>query len=407
MRTVLARPRLRRYLVAQAISILGDSALFVAFAIWAKTLTGSSSAVSLIFLVLLLPLTLAPLAGYLVDQVRGKRLLITVNIATGLLVLLLLLVHDRGQLWLLYAVAFCYGCSSAITGSARSTLIRHLTADRDELISVNGALQVIRKNMELFGPLAGAGLFAWLGGPAVAILDSATFFLAAAIQATIAIDEPIPERANNRWGTALAAGFLHIKETVELRQILLGAAAGLFVIGCVNTLIFAALDAIGRPPSFAGVLEAIMAAGAIGSSLIAPMALRNWGTQRVVFGGLVLLAAGMVLLAVPLLGVVVLAMALVGASVPPVIVSLTTAAQTKTPVDKLGRVVSVVQLATSAPQVLAAAVAAALIAVLPYRAISAIAAVLIAVCALWLVTRRQAASEQAAISAGHSDEDSS
>ena len=43
MRRVLARRDMRLYVVGQTLSLFGDTALWLALAVWAKSLTGSSA----------------------------------------------------------------------------------------------------------------------------------------------------------------------------------------------------------------------------------------------------------------------------------------------------------------------------------------------------------------------------
>ena len=48
MRRVLARRDMRLYVIAQTLSMFGDTALWLALAVWAKTLTGSSAAAGMV-----------------------------------------------------------------------------------------------------------------------------------------------------------------------------------------------------------------------------------------------------------------------------------------------------------------------------------------------------------------------
>ena len=51
----------RVYLAGQSLSLLGDTALWLALAVWAKDLTGSSSAAGLVIFSFAAPQLLAPL----------------------------------------------------------------------------------------------------------------------------------------------------------------------------------------------------------------------------------------------------------------------------------------------------------------------------------------------------------
>ncbi|GAA3452051.1 MFS transporter [Dactylosporangium matsuzakiense] len=72
VRRLLHERQCRRFFVAQTLSLLGDSALWLACGIWVKTLTGSSSAAALTFLCFTAPALLAPAAGLLVDRLPHR-----------------------------------------------------------------------------------------------------------------------------------------------------------------------------------------------------------------------------------------------------------------------------------------------------------------------------------------------
>src|SRR5947209_11817155 len=109
---VMGDSRFRRLVVGQGLSSFAVSALYLALGIWAKDLTHSNALAGCVFLALGLPTLLAPLGGHLVDRTRRRPLLIATNLALGLVVLALLAVHGRQQLWLIYAVAAATGLRS-------------------------------------------------------------------------------------------------------------------------------------------------------------------------------------------------------------------------------------------------------------------------------------------------------
>src|SRR6266545_3162821 len=276
MTRVLALRDARLYLAGQALSIFGDTALWLAAGIWVKTLTGSNTAAGLVFFAISLPQMLAPLAGLLVDRVRRRPLLIATNLATGAVVLALLAVHDRDQVWLIYLVMVVYGAAYTVLGSGQSALLTLLLPD--ELLAYgNGALLTIRQGLRLVAPLAGAGLFAWLGGGSVAVVDAVTFLVAAATLAGVRVAERAPEPVQRRWRSELAAGVRHVTRTVVLRQMVIAVAVTVVVFGFSETLVFAVVDrGLQRPPSFLGVLLTVQGvAGLLGGLSAAPLIRRS------------------------------------------------------------------------------------------------------------------------------------
>ncbi|QMU78810.1 MFS transporter [Streptacidiphilus sp. PB12-B1b] len=124
MRKLLADRNARLYIAGQILSTFGDSALWLALGIWIEMLTGSASAAGLSFFMFALGTLAGPVGGVLADRMRRRPLLIATNLATAGLVLLLLLVQDRGQVWLIYAVMFGYGLSASVLGPAQTGLLQ-------------------------------------------------------------------------------------------------------------------------------------------------------------------------------------------------------------------------------------------------------------------------------------------
>ena len=164
----------RRYLSGQALSLLGDSAMWLACGIWVRTLTGSNAAAALTFLFFIAPALLAPAAGLLVDRVRRRPLLIVANVAGAAMLAPLLLVNDRGDVWLIYTVMALYGFLNVLIAPAQSALLAAILP-ADLLADANATLRTVQEGLRIAAPLAGAGLFTLLGGHAVVLLDMLTF----------------------------------------------------------------------------------------------------------------------------------------------------------------------------------------------------------------------------------------
>ena len=95
----------------------------------------------------------------LADRVRRRPLLIAGNLVTAVAVLPLFAVHDRGDVWILYAVTLGVGFSFSVLGAGQSGLLATMLPG-DELADANGILQTAREGLRLVAPLAGAALFA-------------------------------------------------------------------------------------------------------------------------------------------------------------------------------------------------------------------------------------------------------
>jgi MFS family permease len=384
----LRDPRFRRLLAGSSLSSFGDSALYLTLGIWAKSLTGSNAAAGSVFLALGIPALFAPLTGQLADRMPRRRLLIITNAATGLLVLSLLAVHSRAQLWIIYLVAFGYGLSFGLLGSASAGLRKDLLAD-DDLGGANAALQTINQGLRIVSPLAGAALFAALGGGAVAVLDTATFAAAIIALASIRLTETPPEaRGQTSCLRDLTAGFRHLRSVPLLAQITLMCACAFSVIGLNETIIFAVIDqGLHRPPSFFGITSSVQGAGSIAAGLTVAWLLKRLGTARMIGLGLAVFALAAAAYRTHSLVLVLAAAVGDGIALIWLVVAFTTAAQRHTPPQLQGRVTAAWTMLILTPQTISIAAGAALIAFVDYRTMLLVIMAVIGACALLLLIR--------------------
>jgi MFS family permease len=387
VRALLRQRDARLLLTGETLSSFGDRAMFLAFGVWAKELTGSNAAAGLVFFFLVLPSVLAPLGGMVVDRLRRRRLMIAVDLAIGAALLLLLFVHDRGQIWLLDLVAVLYGASSLVFSSAQSALLKTLLPE-ELLAPANGFFQTTREGMRLIAPLVGAAIFTAVGGAGVAIVDSATFVASAVFLGLLHVREPKPHPSEHHVVAELVAGIRHIWETLPLRQIVLSVGVALLVTGFAETIIFAVVHALGRPPAFFGVLSAAQGVGAIAGGLSAPLVLRRLSDLHAVGLGIALFGIGDLTFASSSLAVVLVGIAVAGYGVSILIVSFGTALQVRTPDALQGRVYSAADALAGTPQTVSIAVGAGLSTLVDYRLLVLAMAVVTGAVAVYLLSRR-------------------
>src|SRR3954451_23014763 len=120
MREVLGHRDARIFLAGWSLSVSGAWAIFIVLGVWANALTGTNAAAGLVFFALAVPSLFSPLAGLVVDRVSRRRVMIVTYSIEAVGMLALLFVHDRGDLWILYAVTAFYGAAGTFAASARS-----------------------------------------------------------------------------------------------------------------------------------------------------------------------------------------------------------------------------------------------------------------------------------------------
>ncbi|MGA7270969.1 MAG: MFS transporter [Acidimicrobiia bacterium] len=265
-------------------------------------LTGSTFMVGMVGVSQFLPaLVLAPWTGAAADRFNRKRLLVGAQtvaaVATGLLaVVTLTLGLDRFPIaWPVLATAFVVGLVNAVSVPAQQALVPALvpTQDLDQAVALNSVTFNLARAV---GPALGTVvLVAWGAGSAFAV-NSFSYLL---LVAGLLVIRPRPITRPKR--TSIWAGFPLLRADPTLVVLLVGVLALGFGSDPVLTLTPALASKLSAPATdtagLVGILISAFGAGAVvGTLLVARLRVR-WGQVRVSIGGLTLLAAGMVGLA--------------------------------------------------------------------------------------------------------------
>jgi MFS family permease len=165
--------------VGQLISLIGDWVLIAALPFYVFDITGSALSTGFTFIAMVVPSVLfGSIAGVFVDRWNRKR---TMIIADGLrsgVLLLLILVHSREQLWLVYVAAFLESTISQFFGPAKNAIIPQLV-EKENLMKANSLTAMNDNAARLVGPSVGGALLGVVGLYSVALLDSASFLISA------------------------------------------------------------------------------------------------------------------------------------------------------------------------------------------------------------------------------------
>ena len=372
MRQAFRQPGFTRLYAGLTASMFGDSAMLLALSIWVKTLTGSNAKAGLTFFFMVIPALLAPLLGIWIDRLERKPLLVWGHVASGIGVLPLVLVRGPGQVWLIWVVAMLYGVSFVVLPAALNGLLKELMPE-EMLVDANSSLQTTKESFRLFGPLVGALLFTWLGGWAIAVLDAASFFVAAAVIAAITVREAPPEVEEAHFWHQLTAGMRHLGTDRVLKHVLIGFGITLLVLGFTESSIYALIDAFDRPATFVSVIVSVQGVGAIAGGLSSGWVVKRIGEVATCVVGLVVLVVGIAIMGLThSIVVVCLSAAVFGMSLPMLMVAFMTLVQRRSPQAIMGRVSTAIEVVTATPQAVSLALGSALVVVLSYRQIYAI-----------------------------------
>jgi predicted MFS family arabinose efflux permease len=347
----LQHRRFRLFWTGTVISQFGDFALFVALPFDVYILTGSVLSTGLIFVVETVPrVVLAPLAGVLVDRWDRRQLLVSTNLLQAVVVLGLLAVHGRSDLWIVYVVAALESVGATFVAPAAGAMVPSIV-DPEGLPAAN-ALEALGIDVaRLAGPPAGGLLFGAGGLELVVAVDAVTF--GAAVVAAWVMGAAPGDRAAAESGDEAPTGGLirRIAQEMESGMSIVRRATTLRAVFCVLAAVFVGQGILsvmivplvrhhlGGSSTDLGVLLGGQAVGGLlGGVVVGNLRLRP---EWLVAGGCLGIAAAIGGLGnSPALVVGVLCMGVAGVAAVGVLIGVSTILQTATPATHLGRVFS-------------------------------------------------------------------
>jgi MFS family permease len=221
---VRSNAQFRRLWYGQIISQFGDWFDNVAlFTLIPNLSEGSGIALGGLLVAEFLPPTLiSPFAGVIIDRLPRKLVMVLSDLGRALLVLLLLLVQQPGDLWLVYVVVVLKVMLSAFFEPARSALVPNVVS-ADELIAANGLMGATWSAVLAFGAALGGIVVSLLGIQATFLIDSFSYVLSAWLIAGVVVHETHhtqaarPATAGNRAGLIGGIGRALLAGLRELR----------------------------------------------------------------------------------------------------------------------------------------------------------------------------------------------
>ena len=171
----------------QVISLIGDWVLFVALPFYVYSLTGSTLATGIMFIVQTIPMIFfGSVAGVFVDRWDRKRTMLIANLAQAGALIPLFLVHSQQWIWVVYIFAFIEASISQFFDPAKSAIIPNLV-DEEHLLAANSLNSMSQELTRLVGPLLGGLLLGFFGINSVIVVDAASFLISACMIALIVL----------------------------------------------------------------------------------------------------------------------------------------------------------------------------------------------------------------------------
>jgi MFS family permease len=251
--------------------IMGEFFRFLAQAWLIFELTGDAFYLGLVSALGAGPtIVLAPIAGVLADRLDRRRILMTAQTITGAFMVLvgLLIMADRVEVWHLLLASFLTGCFQALDEPARQSLVPSLvpTEDLPSAISLGNSLWSVS---QVAAPALAGFMLAFVGAGPCYFVTAAGFWLSVVMFSFVRVPKRERGERHNAW-QEMRAGFSFVRHNrVLLSLLLLSLTIGafgyaVFVLAPVFATEVFDVGAIGL-----GVMEAMAGIGGLAGTLLA------------------------------------------------------------------------------------------------------------------------------------------
>lgn len=349
MRTTLGRPFWTLW-SSYAASNLGDGLNMVAFPLLAVALTDGATGVAVISAFRFLPFLVIGLpAGVILDRFGRRRVIISSQVvrAVALLIPPLVIATEWSPLVLLAFSGFVVGCSEVFTDGGIPALVRNVVAD-EHLELANARLGATEMTANaIIGPPLGAALFAL--DPAVPFFVSLALY---GVSATLLLPlgRIIAQGAQEdddgddvEFSVAeVTAGLRYVLGHPVVRPLAFAVALFSFVGAATETVtVILVIDQLGLSSVAFGAVATTNAITAVAMSFVVTRLINRWGHSTSMRFAVVTYAVAAVLFGVaPGLGLLVVAAAIEGVSMPAWNVVSSTVRQRLVPDRVFGRMMT-------------------------------------------------------------------
>lgn len=296
-------------------------------------------------------------AGAWADRLRRRTILLTADVARGLVLASIPVAYLLGRLGIgqLCVVMFCVGGLSVFFDVAYPAYLPSLVARRD-LSRANSQLQVSEQGAGVLGPGLAGWLITLFGAPLAVAVDAASYLISAGFVFRIRHREALPapaastdSRPQIRMTAQIREGLRHVATSRQLRWIALSAAIiNLFGRMIVVLVPIYLVRQAGYGAAAIGIIFAMGSAGFLLGAAFADRIGRRLGLGPSILAGGIVAASSFLLIAVPPAGVagpfVAAALFIYGTGALTFTIGNLTWRQLTTPTNLLGRVTSSMRL---------------------------------------------------------------
>lgn len=226
------------------------------------------------------------LAGGVLDRTRRRPFLIWTGVGRALVLAAIPAAFWLGsvRIELLYVIGFVVGSLTVFAEVAQAAILPVLVG-RQRLVEANSRLSLSDSITSVVGPGIGGLAIQLFTAPVAILADSVAFAIAAALTATVRVDEssgPVAESHRPLW-RSIAGGLGFVVREPVLRA--LAGSAGTFQLfygGLLALYVIFVTRDLALSPAMLGLIYAVASLGPIAAALIVGPAVRRLGAGRAI-----------------------------------------------------------------------------------------------------------------------------
>ncbi|MHA1914322.1 MAG: MFS transporter [Promethearchaeota archaeon] len=341
------------FFIGQLFSLLGSLVVFFVIFIWIWDVTGSAIMLSIANFIFLIPtLVIFPFAGVISDRYDRKKIILVSDSLQALFttIMALFFIFDFTIVWVVFLFL---GLRSVCQGFHMPTISAIVPSmiPRDKLSRINGVRFMFLGIVQFIGPAVGATLLFLFPIKYILWIDVITFFIA--LFPLIKLKAPRIQRDNteeerNSFGREITEGLRIIRTIPGLFVIILLAMLLMLLSQPSMTLAPMFIKSIHGGNDFTLALNnMILQGGMIVGSVVVSIK-KHWKNKiRTLFIGIMLINIGYLIYAIAPIGIFIMiqvGLLIMGLIMPIIDVIVMTVIQTTVPLDKMGRVSSILNL---------------------------------------------------------------
>ena len=302
MLDILKNRTFRHLFAAQVIALLGTGLATVALSLLAYDLAGEQAGFvlgSALAIKMIAYVGVSPIAGALAEKLPRRGFLVSLDVVRGGIVLMLALVD---QVWQVYVLIFLLQSASASFTPAFQATIPDILPDEADYTKALSLSRLAYDLENLLSPMLAAALLALISFHWLFATTAVGFALSAALVLSVALPA-MTASAQASFFQRATKGIRYYLKTPRLRGLLAlnlaVAAGGAMVI--VNTVVYVR-GVLDRGESDVAIALAVFGAGSMIAALMLPRLLERVSDRPVMLAGGAGLVAGLALLSVAPIG---------------------------------------------------------------------------------------------------------